>query len=141
MRDNPLGQLDHQVDVGVLHNRRPLEFSGSESAKIVDLAIAAAKRGLGRRLRLAGMSRPDIIEYLPADHFVPKGSWPDLVSEWNGDRMQGFQLSFKQWLRKQKGAVVDVENLHEAAASMDQIPREVTDLMTELLASGHRQVV
>lgn len=103
--------------------------AGSEEHTITDLAIAAIRAGVSDRLTFRGLSKPDIIEYLPADAFVPKSSWPELLAEWkSSDRTK----SFKQWLRECRGANVTTKSLRLAAEQADHVPGELTRLASEL---------
>ncbi len=111
--------------------------AGTEGADLVDLARAAAKAGVSGRLVLAGLSKPDIIEYLPAEEFVPGKTWAELVSEWKRSRRdQPKNDGFKAWLRKHYGVRIDAEQLGEVAGRMDTIPTEVTRLLERLAGPG-----
>src|SRR4051812_16236369 len=61
--------------------RALLHSAVDEEATLVDLALAAVSRGLSSRLTFLGLSKRDIIEYLPADSFVPGSTWPLLTAE------------------------------------------------------------
>jgi ABC-type molybdenum transport system ATPase subunit/photorepair protein PhrA len=109
-----------------LHAVVPQDRRASEEQKLLELAVAAVRAGVVRRLTFKGLTKPDIIEYLPAEAFVPGESWESLVMQWKStDRM----LSFKRWLAKVKQAKVTTEALRAAAANTDHVPTDLTDVL------------
>ena len=102
----------------------PLREGGSaEEQHLYEMCRRAIEAGHPDRVEIFGFARRDIIEYLPVDRLVPGATtWAELTAAW--DR----SLSFKQWLRKQQGAKISVEQLRRAARSIDYVPNEFTEL-------------
>jgi hypothetical protein len=101
----------------------------------VDLAIAAIKSGTVHQLRVVGLSKPDVIEYLPAEDFVPGSTWSTLVTEWKAwlqGRPDKSRLDFKSWLRRHKHAKVHTDAIRSSAERQDSIPLDVSKLLHEL---------
>lgn len=111
----------------------------SEERTIIELAIEAQRRRRAYRLTLLGLSKPDIIEYLPASVFVPEASWPALVSEWKSTTPAGSRPTFKDWLRTSKSAKISTEILR-SAVSPDAIPEDITRILSvteSAIAAAH----
>ena len=115
--------------------QRLLQTAEREEQILVDLAVATVKRGLSSRLTFLGLSKPDIIEYLPVDSFVPGSTWPALVNEWKRSAQpRSRRPDFKKWLREVKGAKVSASSLRSAAERADTIPEDVTRVLQHLAA-------
>ena len=127
--------------IGSLSDLLRSQASGTEAASVVELALAAARRGMAHRLMVMGFSKPDIIEYLPAGAFAEGSSWGELVNEWHASgRSTDSGLDFKSWLRKAKGAQISARRLGQIASTMDSIPGDAIDLLKHLeLASSLRR--
>ncbi len=104
----------------------------------------ALERGIGDRVHPLGLSLPDVIMYLPESTLVPRSplSWAELhekYSRWQDEDSQvqqkkkhGALPDFKKWLAFQYGATIDEHTVAEAAAAMDSIPEEFSDLLQGL---------
>jgi hypothetical protein len=72
------------------------------------------------RVEIFGLSKRDIIEYVPAEDLVgPEETWPMLKEEWHakgGPRV----LSLKDFLRVDKGLQLGAKVLRQIAQGMDQ---------------------
>lgn len=112
-----------EENLQVLDRLRKRQQPGGEGATLVALAQEACKRGRPTRLKLVGLTKPDVIEYLPAEAFVPGATWQALVAEWRATpRVQGRPTQpFKSWLRRAKGAVVTTENIAKVASCQDAL--------------------
>lgn len=66
-----------------------------------------------KRLHIHPLSKPDVIEYLPAQRLTgrPDDTWPNLIKQW------GHRGDFKTWLR-QRGAVISSVRLAYLAADL-----------------------
>ena len=104
--------------------QRLMEFNceSSEERLLVEFCMKAIENGLQDRIEIFGLSKPDIIQYLPVGDVVPGAhSWEELVAEWN------HQDDFKQFLRG-KGAKVSARNLGAIAGKMDSVPDDFVRL-------------
>ena len=65
-----------------------MDRSGSgEERYLKQLAWNALEAGAAHRLSIVGMSKPDIIDYLPVDQLAPSASsWERLREEWQQTR-------------------------------------------------------
>ncbi len=100
--------------------RRRIQSSGresSEEAKLWELMNAAVGSHAAKRLHIHPLSKPDVMEYLPAHRLTGQSddTWPALVKQW------GHRGEFKNWLR-QRGAVISSSRL--AYLASDQPPPE-----------------
>jgi hypothetical protein len=74
-----------------------------------------------------GLSKRDIIEYLPVERIVPAaGSWADLRREHEQDSPHE---EFKQWLRQRHKAKINVEELRRSARNLDEVPADFAHLL------------
>jgi ABC-type molybdenum transport system ATPase subunit/photorepair protein PhrA len=112
-----------------LHAVIPQERRDSEEGKLLELALAAVRAGEAHRLTFAGLAKADIIEYLPADAFVPGESWESLVRQ---RKTTDRRLPFKRWLAKIKGADVRTKALRAAVDQADHVPADVLALLHEV---------
>lgn len=97
----------------------------------------ALERGLSERVVPTGLSRADIIEYLPASGFVPlASSWSELRAEHeDAKNAKGTPKDFKAWLTHAKGAKITAARIQELAMDTPT-PEEIRDFVrvsTEIL--------
>jgi hypothetical protein len=101
-----------------------------EGLAMHQLARRAIERRRADRIDIHGMERPDIIEYLPVKAFVRDADdWSEVTREWKRYRGAGGDRSFKEWLTREKGAIVHARRLGEVAEQMDDIPGDVQTLL------------
>ena len=87
------------------------------------------EENLTERIELFGMSKKDIIEYLPADHFITGSNWGSLTQEF---KEQKEEKDFKKWLGKKYKADFSSENIRKAVQEMDSIHTDLTNLINNL---------
>lgn len=104
--------------------------TGGEVAWLQALGERAVDANVLHRIRPVGLSKRDILCYLPVSTFVPgQVTWDGLQSDFDKARGAGLTKdNFKSWLTKTRGARFSRENVEEAAKSMDSLPHEFTDL-------------
>lgn len=93
---------------------------------------AAITSGNAQRVTPWGLSKPDIIDYLPADAFVRDADtdWGGLRSAYaKSTRGQGQAPDFKSWLRATFGADVSLEHIDAVSRDVATVPREFRDLL------------
>lgn len=92
-------------------NERP----GGEAGWIAKFAQAAIDRGRLDRVTVFGLSRPDVICYLPpvALGLPPNRTWDELVSEWR--KSSARPADIKGWLRSTHGVRVSLATIERAA--------------------------
>lgn len=114
--------------------------AGNESDWMKQWLMRSIERGRGRHSRVEplGVSKADIIEYLPVQQFVPNAaSWEDLRSEHTHrlDEARGTPKDFKSWLTRAYGADFTRDALQRASHSMDYLPRDITELLETIRGS------
>jgi hypothetical protein len=87
------------------------------------------EENLTERIELFGMSKKDIIEYLPADYFIQGSNWGILTQEF---KEQKEEKDFKKWLGKKYKADFSSENIRKAVQEMDSIHPDLTNLINNL---------
>jgi hypothetical protein len=87
------------------------------------------EENLTDRIELFGMSKKDIIEYLPADYFITGSNWESLTQEF---KVQQEEKDFKKWLGKKYKADFSSENIRKAVQEMDSIHTDLTNLINNL---------
>ena len=78
------------------------------------------------RVEVFGMSKKDIIEYLPSNYFVSGSTWSKLHEEFIS---QNEFKDFKKWMTKKYNANFSSENIIEAVRGMDSIHVDLTNLI------------
>ena len=104
-------------------------FSGKKQAEekfLIDYCRAVLAQDRGDRFQLFGLEKRDIPEYLPASEFGLTKSWDELRAEFDA---QTKIHSFKPWLRSRYEVEIGEENLEQAIAAMDSVPREFSALV------------
>lgn len=104
--------------------------SGGEAVWLQALGERAIDAKVLHRIRPVGLSKRDILCYLPASKFVPgQVTWEQLESDYDKARGAGLTKdNFKSWLTKTRGARFSRGHVEEAAKSMDSLPHEFTSL-------------
>ena len=87
------------------------------------------EENLTERINLFGMSKKDIIEYLPANFFIPGSDWDSLTQEF---KEQKEEKDFKKWLVKKYKADFSSESIRKAVQEMDSIHTDLTNLINNL---------
>jgi hypothetical protein len=87
------------------------------------------EENLTERIELFGMSKKDIIEYLPSDYFITGSNWGSLTQEFKGQKEE---KDFKKWLGKKYKADFSSENIRKAVQEMDSIHPDLTNLINNL---------
>jgi hypothetical protein len=119
---------------------------GAEGAWLSELGLRAIARGSLARIHAWGLSKPDIVMYLPVEDFVATGeSWESLHTTYKGWRSQagsrparGVSQDFKSWLRQARQAQVSTASIRSSALRLSEVPKEIAALGERLkaLASG-----
>jgi hypothetical protein len=87
------------------------------------------EENLTERIQLFGMSKKDIIEYLPANYFISGANWVSLTQEFKDQKEE---KDFKKWLVKKYKADFSSENIRKAVQEMDSIHTDLTNLINNL---------
>jgi hypothetical protein len=102
-----------------------------EEESIKRLAWNALEFGAAHRLSIVGMSKPDILEYLPIEQLSSSAtSWDQLVQEWKADRRR--HENFKQWARRTGKATSAHGKVRQAARSLDVLPDDFVAVLEEV---------
>ncbi|WP_404444458.1 hypothetical protein LG315_11925 [Microbacterium marinum] len=100
--------------------------ANGESQYLSTWLTRALDNGLGARLTPVGLSKADVIEYLPADKVVPRAaSWGDLRKQHAAALAgkSGTPRDFKKWLTAQHKVQFEVSDLLRYAEGV-ALPRE-----------------
>lgn len=116
--------------VGII--RRGLAHLSAAGARAYEpLLTGTVERGSSSRFFPLGMSKKDVLEYLPVDQVVPGAhSWGALWSEWMRSpaamaarsSQRGMGKAYKDWLRQTKRADLSPENLRLVAETTQPHP-------------------
>lgn len=118
-----------QVDQAGALVRAELPRKGSgENRFLGNFLTRALEDGEHERVGAWGLSREDIVLYLPPSAFGIKRPWEDVLSQYDPDS----DGSLKPWLSKKYGADFSLANVRAAAESLDHIPDDFTALVTAL---------
>ncbi|NYF99682.1 AAA family ATPase [Janibacter cremeus] len=111
-----------------------------ESGWMKQWLMRSIERGRGRHSRVEplGVSRADIIEYLPVQTFAPDAiSWEDLRTQHAKRRAisKNTPKDFKSWLSKAHHATFNTQTLRQASQRMDHVPHDFTHLLDRIGAA------
>jgi energy-coupling factor transporter ATP-binding protein EcfA2 len=118
--------------------RRLLETDlGREGEKgfLREFGIRAVEESRTDRIEVFGLSKRDIICYLPIQAFVPSASsWQEVEARYDkehppGSHQQPGYRNFKRWLKATYGAKTTVPVIRGAIDSLDAVPNEFIDLL------------
>ena len=102
------------VDAAARALHRMSRLPGAEADWVVDAGLHALKTGSFHRIRLVGLTRPDIIEYLPVDGFVQGAAgWDELRRDY---KASSDRVPFKDWLRTHRSARITPSTISAAAS-------------------------
>lgn len=119
------GDVKHAVD-----RLRELESGSPEEKKLYEFCKRAINSNERGRIGVFGLTKPDVINYLPASEFVSGvGSWDDVVREWDG------RGSFKDYLRD-RGANISARRLGKLAEQLDVLDPDFVELGSQLFAEA-----
>ena len=99
-----------------------------EPGFIRNFGIRSAELGRTDRIDLYGLSKPDILEYLPPKSLMPRASdlhWDQLRSR-SGAKSG---TAFKTWLRENYGFSGDDSVLENAVSQLDELPDDFVGLI------------
>jgi len=107
--------------------------------QIISSAIEALL--LNRVIGTIGLEKLDILDYLPAQYFIPNREWNDLRSEHKNLRETARPSrrppsDFKKWCELVYEAKFDEFAVRGAVNAMDEIPPEFTDLLNQLISAA-----
>lgn len=113
-----------------------------ESGWMKQWLMRSIERGRGRHNRVEplGVSRADIIEYLPVQAFVPN------VSSWEALRAQHAERraiskntpkDFKAWLSTAHKATFNAQTLRQACQRINHVPHDFTTLLNRIDGALH----
>jgi len=118
--------------------RRLLEMRLSrerEEGFLKEFGIRAVEESRADRIEIFGLSKRDIICYLPIQAIVPAASsWEEVEARYDNEHPPGSQgqpgyLNFKRWLQVTYGARISVQLIETAIASLGAVPNEFADLL------------
>ncbi len=104
-------------------------WQSGENRFIGDLLLNAFEHSQLQRLNIFGLSKPDIIMYLPESAFGLGETWDLLHSRWSSEKSQ---LTFKDWLRIRYGARISTPKIATAARQLTQLDEDLSRLLTEI---------
>lgn len=106
---------------------RSLEGGTKEEQMLSEFCRKALDVNRADRIKVFGLSKPDIIEYLPVGEFLPEAdSWESVVRDWNYDG------DFKSYLRR-RGANISANSLRRIAKGLDHLDDEFVELRRRCL--------
>jgi predicted ATPase len=112
--------------IAVLRDQLSREASGEERW-LRNFGMKAIENGQYERIGMVGLTRGDIIEYLPVEKLVPgASSWERLRREWNGAG------EFKAWLKREKNAPITVRAVVAGAQSLKAVPDDLRTTIDEI---------
>jgi hypothetical protein len=121
-------QGDADAAARALH--RMSRLPGAEADWVVEAGLHSLKTGSFHRIRLVGLTRPDIIEYLPVDGFVQGAAgWDELRRDY---KASSDRVPFKDWLRTHRSARITPSTI-SAAASRIVDPEDLPLVLEALL--------
>jgi hypothetical protein len=100
-----------------------------EERSILSLIEQAIRNGDIDRVHTVGLSKRDIIEYLPVSVFGLEEDWDVLRMAFEANRTR---VDFKSWLREEKGARISVERVRAGAAELDSFPDDLLRVMSKV---------
>ena len=144
----PLYDLWARVEAEVATDRRSNAFAiiergmaklpGGAKDIYIPLLQGTITRGVSQRFFPLGMSKKDVLEYLPVGDLVDGAtSWADLRKEWTKSPASLADRSgkaYKNWMRKVKRADLSPENLRWIAENSQPHP----DLKAIIAKISHR---
>lgn len=138
-----LAKTDSQ-EVAVMYVDKSLrELKLDEANALAAFLTRTIERGLESRHTPLGLSRPDVLDYLPVDAFVEGAeSWDSLRDELAtsaGSPQSGSK--FKKWLASAKKADLSLEHISAVSKQLDHIPDDFTSVLhtvSETLTGKHR---
>jgi hypothetical protein len=118
---------------------RGIEGRGTSEERVLGaMCRAAIDHKRWNRLSFFGLSRADIIEYLPLQAFgldSAFGSWDEAVESWKQSRSRSRDTGdFKAWLRAEFGAQISAETMREGARTLakTEIPDDLLNLASAI---------
>lgn len=113
------------------------EFSATrktpEAEMLKEFASHAIDFSSRRRIKFSSLPADDILKYLPVTCFVPgQTSWEDLHNQWKMSK----KGNFKSWLTNTYGATFDNKSILKAVESLDQIPKDLTDILNVIIENA-----
>ncbi|RWU85752.1 hypothetical protein CWN80_01965 [Janibacter hoylei PVAS-1] len=116
--------------------------NNTESEWMQEWLMRSITRGRGRHARIEplGVSKADIIEYLPVQSFVPSAaSWEDLRVEHAERRAAAKRVpkDFKRWLTMTYGADFEPTTIREACQRLDHIPNDFINVLRQSANALH----
>lgn len=100
------------------------------------LLTGTITRRVSQRFFPLGMSKKDVLEYLPVAQLVDgASSWEELREQWNRSPASMADRSgkaYKDWLRKVKRADLSPENLHHVARTTGGAPPELKAIIARI---------
>jgi len=131
-------QADSSTDAAKVHllTRIPDSEAREETKWLRTWLMRALDKGVGDRAHPVGLSRRDVVEYLPVGELVPGATaWEELRAvhvRRLEEREGNVPKDFKRWLEREKGADFSIGALRLACRSMDHIPDDLTSAVNEM---------
>lgn len=113
--------------------------TGGETLWLQALGERAVDTNVIHRIKPFGLSKRDILCYLPPSAFMPGDtSWEELSAAYERAKRGGLtKENFKSWLTKMRGADFSREKVEKAAQTMGaSLPREFTELSIAIQSRG-----
>ena len=105
---------------------------GTEVKFLSEFLGATLEEGTWDRVTPYGLSKGDIIEYLPVRALVPGNkNWTQLRAAHDTAQAQGDKRNFKTWLQG-RGANTTDKAIRDAARAMDSLPPDLARLRTTI---------
>lgn len=114
-----------------------------EVKQLTNLIIDAVEKGMLYRLSVFGMSKGDIVEYLPVESFGLQGTWEQMRTQhvqWASGLKPKSTKDFKTFLRTQLKGRIDSGLILESAQNLDWLHPDFVALLSEIRILSDRNL-
>ena len=122
------GRRGSQVSKSIVKSAQGLNLTNEERSLFELLQRAIETNNFGR-VAFCGLSKQDIIEYLPPQSF-------DLTENWNALRKEFVQFGagrdFKKFLIEDKNARISSQRIQNGVDSLDEIPDDLAQIVRKI---------
>lgn len=110
----------------------------AEARFVADFVITGLKRGVIERLHIHGLSKPDILWYLPTNAIMrTEKTWEQLHQE-HLKASDGKRAKFKTFLRNSRGADLEPESIRKALKATHETPADFANLGDRIIQLAER---
>jgi hypothetical protein len=102
------------------------QWQSGENRFIGDLLLNAFEHSQLPRLKIFGLSKADIIMYLPESVFGLNETWDALHARWKSEKTSS---NFKDWLRTKHGARISTPKIASAAKHLTEPHVDLLNLL------------